>query len=197
MFHWKWPESTYRRVGYVFESGFFRRNYYPISIHFGVLNKERWNFKKMLFNFLVSIKTFEISAYIFNRIFTKNVNNFEILRQIFPLLQHLSLRALLVLYLQVWSQLWPYNSQHWECWANVTLKCYANTFVKADAQIEEGCWLYLLSEQVFLPKLYCKKLSNQKPTANTVYTTWGITLCWIRGEIIIKELLFIKITLYL
>ena len=55
----------------------------------------------MLFNFIVSIKTFEISAHIFNRIFTKNVNNFEILRQIFPLLQHLSLRAPLVLYLQV------------------------------------------------------------------------------------------------
>ena len=34
--------------------------------------------------FLVVIKTFEISAYIYNRIFTKNVNNFETQRRIFP-----------------------------------------------------------------------------------------------------------------
>ena len=34
--------------------------------------------------FLVGIKTLEISAYIYNRIFTKNVNNFEVPRQIFP-----------------------------------------------------------------------------------------------------------------
>ena len=34
--------------------------------------------------FPVGIKTFEISAYIKNRIFTKNVDNFEIPRQIFP-----------------------------------------------------------------------------------------------------------------
>ena len=38
----------------------------------------------MLFQFLVGIKTSEISAYtVSNCIFTKNLNNFEILRQIF------------------------------------------------------------------------------------------------------------------
>ena len=34
--------------------------------------------------FLLGMKTFEISAKIKNRIFTKNVNKFEIPRQIFP-----------------------------------------------------------------------------------------------------------------
>ena len=34
--------------------------------------------------FLIGLKTFEIPAYIWNLIFTKNENNFEILRQIFP-----------------------------------------------------------------------------------------------------------------
>ena len=38
----------------------------------------------MLFIFFVGVKTFEISAYILNLIFTKNVNNFEIPRQIVP-----------------------------------------------------------------------------------------------------------------
>ena len=34
--------------------------------------------------FLIGIKTFEMSEYIQNLIFTKNENNFEIPRQIFP-----------------------------------------------------------------------------------------------------------------
>ena len=83
MFDWKWPESTYRRVGYLFESGFLegitkRFLYILVSLikNGGTLRK--------CYLILYSIKTFEISAYIFNRIFTKNVNNFEILRQIFP-----------------------------------------------------------------------------------------------------------------
>ena len=41
------------------------------------------NFKKLLLIFFVGIKTFEISAYVEKHIFTKNVNNFETLRQIF------------------------------------------------------------------------------------------------------------------
>ena len=155
MFDWKWPEPIYRRVELVmFLNRVFLEGITNRFLYIFVLNKERWNFKKMLFNFLVSIKTFEISAYIFNRIFTKNVNDFKILRKIFPLLQHSSLRALLVLYLQVWSQSWPYNSLHWECWANVTLKCYANTFLKADAQIEEGCWLSTIWTSIFTQALF-------------------------------------------
>ena len=41
----------------------------------------------------------------------------------------------------------------------------------------------------------CKKLSNQKHTANTVRNTGRTTLCWIRGKV--KEFLFIKLTSYL
>ena len=78
----------------------------------------------------------------------------------------------------------------------LTLKCYANTFVRVDAQIEEECrqTISYLKGYAY-PKLYCKKLGNQKPTANIVSTTKGTTLCWLRGNI--KELLFIKLTLYL
>ena len=53
----------------------------------------------------------------------------------------------------------------------LTLKCYANTFVKVDAQIEEDSrqTIYYLKGYSYL-KLYFKKQSNQKPTANTVST---------------------------
>ena len=44
--------------------------------------------------FLIGIKTFEISAYVQNLFFTKNVNNFETLTQIFLSLQQIGLRAL-------------------------------------------------------------------------------------------------------
>ena len=79
------------------------------------------------------------------------------------------------------------RSDHW-------FKCYANTFVKVDAQIEEDCrqTISYLKGYSYL-KLYCKKQSNQKPTANIVSTTRRTTLCWVRGNI--KELLFIKLTL--
>ena len=40
--------------------------------------------KENVIYFLVGIKTFEILAYIYIFIFTKNENNFEIPRQIFP-----------------------------------------------------------------------------------------------------------------
>ena len=52
-----------------------------------------------------------------------------------------------------------------------------------------------IGKGILYPKVYCKKLSNQKHTANTVLTTRGTTWCWMRGEI--KELLFIKVTVYL
>ena len=44
-------------------------------------------------------------------------------------------------------------------------------------------------------KLYCKKQSNQKLTANTVRPLRRTTLSWVRGDI--KELLLIKLTLHL
>ena len=40
------------RVGYVFESRFLAEKIKPISMIFGIFNKEWWNFKKILFIFL-------------------------------------------------------------------------------------------------------------------------------------------------
>ena len=75
-------------------------------------------------------------------------------------------------------------------------KCYANTFVKVDVQIEEDCrqTIYYLKGHSYL-KFYCKKQSNQKLRVNTVSTLRRTILSWVRGDI--KELLFIKLTLYL
>ena len=96
---------------------------------FGILNKEWSNFKETVIYLLVGIKIFEISAYFENRIFTRNVNNFETLRQIFLLLQQISLRALLF-----------HNCKfEVELAAQLTLKCKANTFVNVDARKEENC----------------------------------------------------------
>ena len=77
----------------------------------------------------VGIKTFEVLAYIY-RIFTKNVNNFDILRQIFLLLQQI------VLYLQFEVNC-DHTTRSTKCWSNETLKCYAKKFVIVDRQAEE------------------------------------------------------------
>ena len=61
---------------------------------FGILNKKMVELKETVVYFVVGIKTFEISEFFLNRILTKNVINFEILRQIFPQRQQISLRAL-------------------------------------------------------------------------------------------------------
>ena len=83
-----------------------------------------------------------------------------------------------------------------ECWSNLTLKCYANIFVKADAQTEKECQqtIFYLKGYSY-PKFYCKKLNNQKPVANTVGITRRTTSCWVHSEI--KKLLFITVTVYL
>ena len=47
----RWPESICLRVGYVFESDFSAGMILPISMIFGILNKEWLNFQKMLFIF--------------------------------------------------------------------------------------------------------------------------------------------------
>lgn len=45
-----------------------------------------------------------------------------------------------------------------KCWINLTLKCYAKTFVKNDAQIVEECWRTISYLKGYAyPKLYCKK----------------------------------------
>ena len=87
-----------------------------------------------------------------------------------------------------------------KCWSNLTLKYYTNnTSLKVTARIEVECRQNIsyrkeLKGHSYL-KLYCKKQSNQKPTATIVSTTRRTTLCWVRGNI--NELLFIKLTLYL
>ena len=53
-----------------------------------------------------------------------------------------------------------------------------NTFVKVDAQIEENCqWTisYLQEQAILAQSFHFKKLSNQKPTMNTVRNTTGKT----------------------
>ena len=40
------------RVGYVFDLRFSEWMIQPISMIFGILNKQSWNFKKMLFIFV-------------------------------------------------------------------------------------------------------------------------------------------------
>ena len=72
--------------------------------------------------------------------------------------------------------------------SKLTLKCYANTSVKVDEQIVRGevptPISYLKGHSH--PKLNCKKLSNQKPTVNTVSITRRTTLimmkCGVRLE---------------
>ena len=65
------------------------------------------------------------------------------------------------------------------------LQWNANTyFVKADAQIGEHCRRTISYLQGYsCPKLFCKKLSNLKPMANTVRSTRRTTVCWMRGTI--------------
>ena len=48
----RWPEPIYRRVCYVLKSRFSAGKIRPISMIFGILNKEWSNFKKLLFIFL-------------------------------------------------------------------------------------------------------------------------------------------------
>ena len=57
------------------------------------------------------------------------------------------------------------------------LKCHGNTFVKVNAQTEKECRQTSCYLQGYsYTKLYRKKLSTQKPMANTKRTT----LCWMR-----------------
>ena len=48
----RWPEPIYVRVGYVLKSPFSAGKTSPISVIFGILNKEWSNLKKLLFIFL-------------------------------------------------------------------------------------------------------------------------------------------------
>ena len=61
---------------------------------------------------------------------------------------------------------------------DLTLSVYGNMFE------EEECRQTISYLQGYsCPNLYCKKLSNQKPTAKTVRNTRRTTLCWVRVSI--------------
>ena len=77
--------------------------------------------------------------------------------------------------------------------ANLTLN-RADTVVNVEALLVEECRRTISYLKGYsYPKLYCKKLSNQKPTANTVsFLTRKTTLYCMRAKS--KELLFIKLT---
>ena len=55
-------------------------------------------------------------------------------------------------------------------WSNLTLKCNANTFVKVDARVEGNCRRTIspICKGIVVQSFSCKKLNNQKHTANTV-----------------------------
>ena len=79
----RWPVPLYVRVGYDLIRVFQNERFNRFLLFFASLINNNGTLRKFIF-FLIGIKTFEISAYIFNIIFTKNENNFEIPRQIFP-----------------------------------------------------------------------------------------------------------------
>ena len=55
-----------------------------------------------------------------------------------------------------------------KCWSDLTLN-RADTVVNVEALVVEECRRTISYLKGYsYPKLYCKKLSNQKPTANTV-----------------------------
>ena len=60
----RWPKPFYMRVGYVFESRFSAGKIKPISMIFGILNKEWWNLVENVIYFLVAVEKFEISTYV-------------------------------------------------------------------------------------------------------------------------------------
>ena len=79
-------------------------------------------------------------------------------------------------------------------WSNLTLKCKDNTFVKADAQIEENCrrTMHVLSARVFFPKASAARnwvIRNLR--LMQFRNTRGTTLCWMRGKV--KDFPFIKL----
>ena len=79
-------------------------------------------------------------------------------------------------------------------WSNLTLKCKDNTFVKADAQIEENCRrnMHVLSARVFFPKaLAARNWVIRNLRLIQFRNTRGTTLCWMRGKV--KDFPFIKL----
>ena len=55
--------------------------------------------------------------------------------------------------------------------------------MKVDVQIEENCPRTISWESILAQNFSCKKLSNQKPTANTVRNTRRTTLCWMGARL--------------
>ena len=82
------------RIGYVFELWFSAGKIEPISMIFGILDKDGQTLRNWYLFYCEYKKMFEMSAYVLTCIFTKNVINFETLRQIFLQLQQISRRVL-------------------------------------------------------------------------------------------------------
>ena len=99
------PETIYKSIGYVFESRFSAGMIQPISIIFGILNKEWSNFKKMLFIFLQVWKRLRYRC-IFKTAFLQKMSIISKPWDGFSLTSANRPQRSLVLYLQVWSQSW-------------------------------------------------------------------------------------------
>ena len=90
----RWPQPIYMRVSYdCLWVAFFSRNDLTDFYDFCILNKEWSYFEKMLLLFSWYKNVWDIGIYLmnmYNQIFIKNVNNFEMPQQ----LQQINLRAL-------------------------------------------------------------------------------------------------------
>ena len=90
----RWPQPIYMHVSYdCLWVAFFSRNDLTDFYDFCILNNEWSYFEKMLLLFSWYKNVWDIGIYLmnmYNRIFTKNVNNFEMPQQ----LQQINLRAL-------------------------------------------------------------------------------------------------------
>ena len=126
------------RVAYVFESRFLAGTIYPFVMILASLIKNRTLRKRYLF-FSRHKNVWDIGHYL-KLHFNKNVHTFKILRQCFPLLQQISLIALS-----------SFISGEFEVNRDLTTRCTK--------------WRTISYLKVYsYPKLYFKKLSNQKPT---------------------------------
>ena len=146
--------------------------------------------------FFVGIKTFEISACQYLKPhFYENCKQLRNPTTDFSLTSARNLSAL-QFYICKFEGNRDRKTRCTKCWSNLTLKCYADTFVKVDAQIEEDCrqTISYLKGYSYL-KLYCKKQGNQKLTGEYSQHLKKNNFKLSAGDI--KELLFIKLTLYL
>ena len=96
-----------------------------------------------------------------------------------------------LLFFKLNSFIWPCSPYIFNSLHQITL---AESYFKLDLEnFQHDFWIFVhtsvivdqdhLSGGGSCPNLYCKELSNQKPTANTVRNTRRTTLCWVRVSI--------------